>query len=207
MGAFLRLAIALLIVPAVVFSLIHFLPPPQTPGKFALQTLVIIAIGVLVTSALALEFHRHTTVAGIAVVGVTLFTLMAIAINVYLPGGSFVFFWLPLFVAMGVLLVPWVWPNGWLGADLTVIAAAPILLLGAPLALTLFTALTLNLAWAPSVLVVLFTFLTIGAFAAVVPPAEPRTPNRVKPRLRLKTPDNFVQSRLDFPIRCILAWN
>jgi len=184
-GAFGRLFFALLTIPAFIFGLTQILGPPQTPGAFALETLAVIAVGVLATTALAIEFRRRNTPAAVAAAGVILSALLAIPANRYLPGGSFVFLWLPLFVALGLLLAPFLPAVPSFRAAACVTAMAPVLIIGAPLAVTLFTALTLNLAWGCSLFVVLFTWLAIGAFApltpltpATVPPTQSQHPQR-----------------------------
>jgi hypothetical protein len=114
---------------------------------------------------LMLELRRRTTGADLAAAGVIFFTLLAIPVNLYVPGGSFIFTWPPLFLALGVLAATLLPPGRWLMTIVAIVAFAPAAILVAPLVVQLFTALTLQLAWACSVGVTLTTWLIVSAMA------------------------------------------
>jgi len=121
----------------------------------------------LITSdAVMLELRRRTTGADLAAAGVIFFTLLAIPVNLYVPGGSFLFTWPPLSLALAVLASTLLPPRRcWLMAMVSIVAFAPAVILVAPLVVQLFTALTLQLAWACSVGVTLTTWLIVSAMA------------------------------------------
>jgi hypothetical protein len=123
-------------------------------------------VSVTIALAMALELRRRTTLVDIAAASVILFSALAIPVNLYLPGGSFLFLWPPLFVSVGLLASALLPPRPWLKAVLSIAAFTPAVLLLAPLNVQLFTALTLNLAPACSVIVVLTTWLILAAFAS-----------------------------------------
>ncbi len=173
-GAFARMTLALLITPASVYGLILLFRPPQTPLAFTLQLIGVMAVSVTIALAMALELRRRTTLVDIAAASVMLFSALAIPVNIYLPGGSFLFLWPPLFVTFGLLASALLPPRPWLSAAISIVAFTPAVLLLAPLNVQLFTALTLNLAPACSVIVVLTTWLVLaGAVSSDVKPLPP----------------------------------
>jgi hypothetical protein len=111
------------------------------------------------------ELRRRTTGADLATAGVIFFALLAIPVNLYVPGGSFLFTWPPLSLALGLLASTLLPPRRWLTSIVSILAFAPAAILFAPLVVQLFTALTLQLAWACSVGVTLTTWLIVSAMA------------------------------------------
>jgi hypothetical protein len=186
-GAFARLTLGLLVVSASVYGLILLFRPPQSPAAFTLQLLAIMTVSAVITLAMALEFRRRTTLADIAMAGVILFSALAIPMNIYLPGGSYLFLWPPLFVSLGLLTSLLLPSRPRLQSLISIVAFMPAVLLLAPLNVQLFTALTLNLAPACSVIVVLTTWLILsGAVSGDVKPLPaPGTPGTLPASTRL----------------------
>jgi hypothetical protein len=164
-GAFARLALALVITPAAVYGLMLVLHDAQTPGGFIGRLLTVVLLSVVITVMVMLELRRRTSGADLAAAGVIFITLLAIPVNLYVPGGSFLFTWPPLSLALGVLAATLLPPGRWLMALVGIVAFAPAVILFAPLVVQLFTALTLQLAWACSVGVTLTTWLILSAMA------------------------------------------
>lgn len=165
-GAFARLSLSLVITPAAVYGLMLVLHDAQTPGSFIARLLAVVVLSAVITAMLMLEMRRWTSGADLAAAGVLFFAVLAIPVNLYVPGGSFGFTWPPMFLAAGVLATTLLPPRRWLAAIVGVIALAPAAILFAPLVVQLFTALTLQLAWACSVAVAITTWL-VGAAMAV----------------------------------------
>jgi hypothetical protein len=172
-GAFARLALALFLTPAAIYGLMLILHDAQTPAGFIARLLSVVALSVLITVMLMLEFRRRTTGPDLAAAGVICFALLSIPVNLYVPGGSFLFTWPPLFLAIGVLAATLLPPRRWTAPIVSIIAFAPAALLIAPLVVQLFTALTLQLAWACSVGVALTTWLIVSAMAMAEIPGSP----------------------------------
>jgi hypothetical protein len=164
-GAFARLVLALLVPTAAVCGLMLVLHDAQTPGGFIGRLLTISTLSIVITMMLMLELRRRTTGSDLAATGVILFALLAIPVNLYVPGGSFLFTWPPLFLALGVLAATLLPPVRWLMTAVVIVALAPAAILFTPLVVQLFTALTLQLAWACSVGVTLTTWLIVSAMA------------------------------------------
>jgi hypothetical protein len=166
-GAFARLALALLLTPAALYGLMLLLHDAQTPAGFIGRLLAVVLLSAIITMALMLEMRRYTTGADLAAAGMIVLSLLAIPVNLYVPGGSFLFTWPPLFLALGLLattLLPH--HRRWLAAVISIIAVSPAAILFAPLIVQLFTALTLQLAWACSVGVALTAWLIVAGIAA-----------------------------------------
>lgn len=165
-SGFARLVLALLVTPAAVYGLMLIFHEAESPGGFTMRLIAIVTMSIVITLMLALELRRRTTLTDLAATGLILFALLAIPINLYLPGGSFLFFWPPLFVALGLVASMVIPPRRWLGVAVSIIAVAPAVLLLTPLVVQLFTALTLRLAPACSVGVVLASWLILSAMGA-----------------------------------------
>jgi hypothetical protein len=155
MGAAARLTLALLIVPAAVYGLMLIFHTPRTPLAFNWQLLAIVGLSVAITLSVALEMRRRVGFADLAAVGVILFSVLSIPVNVYVPGGSFLTVWPGLFAAVGFGVMVWFRPTGWWGMLIGVAAATPAILLLAPLNQMVFVALMASLGRMAAVLSVL----------------------------------------------------
>jgi hypothetical protein len=162
-SSFARLTLALLVTPAAVYGLMLILHDAPTPGGFTMRLIAILTMSIVITLMLALEFRRRTTLTDLAAAGIILFALLAIPVSLYLPGGSFLFFWPPLFVTLGLLTSLLVPARRWLAVAVSIIAVAPAVLLLAPLIVQLITALTLRLAPACCAGAVLVIWLILAA--------------------------------------------
>ena len=170
-GAVLRLGIALLIAPAAVYGLTEMMGRAFTAQAFYWQLLAAIGVTILIAGMLAvtpLRFVKSRVGPGAAdraVVVLILLSALSIPLNLRLPGGSFVFCWALMGVALNLLLASLAPGRRWLGTFLSILAIAPVALLFAPLAVQLFTALTLAMAWACSAAVVLAVWMMLAAAA------------------------------------------
>lgn len=170
-GAVLRLGLALLIAPAAVYGLTSMMGRAFTAQAFYWQLLAAIGVTVVIAVMLAatpVRFVKSRVGPGAmdrAAVVLILLSALSIPINLRLPGGSFVFCWTLMAVALNLLVVSLAPERRWLGALTSIVAIAPVALLFAPLAVQLFTALTLAMAWACSAAVVLAVWMMLAAAA------------------------------------------
>jgi hypothetical protein len=170
-GAVLRLGLALLIAPAAGYGLTEMMGRAFTTQAFYWQLSAAIGVTVLIAGMLAVtpvRFVKSRVGPGAmdrAVVVLILLSALSIPINLKLPGGSFVFCWTLMGIALNLLVASLASGRRWLGTFTSILALAPVALLFAPLAVQLFTALTLAMAWACSAAVVLAVWLMLAAAA------------------------------------------
>jgi hypothetical protein len=165
--AFARLVLALLLVPAAVYGLMQLVRSPRSPAAFDAQVVAVFAVSIGVTLALASVWRWRATSADIGVSAAVLFALLMIPVNVYVPGGSFLFAWPLLFLACGLLAAMRPGRGVWMA-----LAVAPAVWLWTPLLVMLFSALTLRLAPMCAVGVALATWacaVSIGRDASRTP--------------------------------------
>lgn len=132
---------------------------PHNGGLYAVS---FVALTVAVTAALYNWFRKKTSVYNLSAGALMWWMMLAAAVSVLMPGGSYLLTWPTLFMLVG-LAVSFVWGERrpvWRVAVLLV-CAVPGILLGTPLITQLFTALTLNAAAAVVVLVVLLLGLLV----------------------------------------------
>jgi hypothetical protein len=165
-----RLVLALLLVPAAVYGLMKLVRAPRSPAAFDGQVVTIFALSIALTLLLASAWRRRATSSDVGVSAAILFAILMIPVNLYVPGGSFLFAWPLLFLAGGLLLAT-KRPKG--AAVWLAVALIPTVWLWTPLLVMLFSALTLRLAPACAVGVALATW----ACAAAVGRAASRTPD------------------------------
>jgi hypothetical protein len=186
-GAAARLVLALILAPAAVFGLASLLRPPHTPGAFDAQLIAIAAVVLAISLTAAgtpLNFVHPTrgqpprTTDRCAVVLIVL-AIAGIAVDRWLPGGSFLFLWPGIFLALNLLFLFVVPCRPWIRVACLWFAALPTALVFLPLAVVLFTALTMNVAWlvsALSVALVLVAWMLLAAHLRFTPPLPPSPP-------------------------------
>jgi hypothetical protein len=179
-GATARLVLALILTPAAVLGLASWLGRPYTPAAFDARLVAIAAVTLLIALTLTLtprRFVRRPSAAPRAAdrtaVALILLAVAGPAMNHYLPGGSFLV-WVGLFLALNLLALAIHPECPWIRAVATPVTAAPTALVVLPLALLLFTALTMN---EPRLVAALSTVLALTVWlllAAHLPPLTPR---------------------------------
>jgi hypothetical protein len=193
LGGVARLVLALVVAPAAVYALMLAMSEPQRPHAFYLELLAVAAVAVVVTVTVALtparfrrreaEAVRGRRVASFAGVVLVFLAGLSVASARYVPGGSFLVVWPGILLALGVIvgvlgakrievdgeeLVAEADPGrrsapAWVGVVVVAMLATGVVLWG-PLLVQLFTALTLGMAWACSIGVVVASVILIAAF-------------------------------------------
>lgn len=194
LGGAARLVLALVVAPAAVYGLMLAMSEPQRPHAFYLELLAVAVVAAVVTVTFALtparfrrgeaEAVRGRRVASFAGVVLVFLAGLSVASARYVPGGSFLVVWpgigLALGMIVGVLGAKRIEVDGeeelvvegdpgrrsapaWVGVVVVAVLATAVVLWG-PLLVQLFTALTLGMAWACSIGVVVAMVIVVAAF-------------------------------------------
>jgi hypothetical protein len=160
-----RFVAAVLFSMGALYKLGAFVDVPDSSAALSRQLAMTVGIIAAITLALALPYRRgrRPTTTDATALALVLVSLLSVPINVWLPGGSFLMVWPGLFLA-GALATDVRWPAGdWRRTIAHTVASLPVVFIIVPLMLTLFVALTLDVAPFLAPFGVLVTWLMIGA--------------------------------------------
>lgn len=167
-GAGVRLLLALIVTHVAVYGMMRLFHPARTPGAFNLQLMSVAALSVMITLMMALEFRRIVRVSDLAAVGLILFSVLSIPVNLYLPGGSFLMLWPALFATGGFWAAGYFRARSWSFLGLCILAVLPTVWLLVPLDLLVFTALRLEAAPLLCSLLVITVWMVIGTVGVAI---------------------------------------
>jgi hypothetical protein len=146
-------------------------PDCLTPTGIACSAGSFTAIAIFVTLCFALIRRRGTSVNDLAAAGALAWAAIAIPVSIWLPGGSYLVVWPALFALLGFVLNASGRITGWTRCIVSLLAAAPLLVLMSPSLDLFYTALTYRGAHlvAPLVCLTIWLLITSGCFDAVFP--------------------------------------
>lgn len=153
------------------------LRPSPTPDEVMGLMIASSAIAIIVTLIVILGLRRFISSEAIAAAGAIVWTLLAIAAGIWLPGGTYLAAWPALF-AVGAFILTLIHRDNlnWTHAALILAASAPTLLLLPPSIQLFFAALTVQNAFVVAPLIVLAVWLlaTSGCLEILLPMSQER---------------------------------
>lgn len=174
----LRLLLAMALTALCAWALLKLIDLPQTPAAIHLHMLLYTALALLITLLCAAFKSRPADAHLLAIPAILVWSLLAIPINRYTPGGSYLSTWPPLLASLALVVSG----PSLLRQIAAVLLTAPILLIVAPLFFLAWTALTLALAPLFAPLLVFAAWLLIPAVAHPGPaPVRSNNPEDLTP--------------------------